>query len=287
MKDRLPRRAKSAPDGRVAVVTGATRGLGRGIAAALGSRGVAVMIAASSGAAAAARALADEVPGGRFEGMDADVRQPDQLAAVAQAATDRLGAIDVWTNNAGLALGRDFERLTSAEMQKMLEINVLGVANGCRAAVDAMRPRGGAIYNLYGAGSDGKPVPGMIGYATTKRAVQFFTQSLATELADTGVIVAGLSPGLVMTEGFFREHARTPAAARTQREAMVNIIGDHVETLAAWAARIILTNQANGREFAWLNPSKLRRRREASPPRDILSRYRDANGELPQPTSDA
>ena len=286
-RDGSARRAKAAPDGRVAVVTGATRGLGRAIAAALGQRGLAVMIAAPADAAAAAGALAAEVPAGRFEGVDADVRDPAQLAAVAQAATDRLGPIDFWINNAGLALGRNFASLTSAEMRQMLEINVLGVTNGCRAAIDAMGARGGAIYNLYGAGSDGKPVPGMIGYATTKRAVQFFTQSLAGELAGSSVIVAGLSPGLVMTEGFFREHSRTPAAVRAQREAVVNLIGDHVETLAAWAARIILTNQVNGREFAWLNRAKLRRRGQASPPRDILSRYRDANGELPQPNSDA
>jgi NAD(P)-dependent dehydrogenase (short-subunit alcohol dehydrogenase family) len=243
---------------------------------------MAVMIAAPCHAQVVADELSADVPQGRFTGFDCDVRDLAQVQAVADAARERLGPVDFWINNAGLALGRDFSDLTSNDMRSMLEINVLGTMHGCRAAIEAMATRGGAIYNVYGAGSDGKRVPGMIGYATTKRAVQFFTQSLASELADAGVIVAGLSPGLVMTEGFFREHARTPAETRAQREAFVNIIGDHVETLSNWAARIITTNREQGREFAWLSPAKIRRR-QAAPARDILSRYRDADGRLPVP----
>ena len=267
----------------VAVVTGATCGLGRGIAAALGKQGIAVMVAAPAGAQPAAEEMAAGFGQGAFAGTDCDVRDLAQMKALASAAQKQFGRIDYWINNAGLALGRTFDTLTSDEMRRMLEINVLGVMHGCRAAIDAMAETGGAIYNMYGAGSDGTPVPGMIGYATTKRAVQFFTQSLARELDGSEVIVAGLSPGLVMTEGFFREHSRIPAEARAEREAIVNLIGDHVETVANWAARIIATNRENGREFAWLNPAKIRRRRAVSPPRDILSRYRDAHGRLPAP----
>jgi hypothetical protein len=86
-----------------------------------------------------------------------------------------------------------------------------------------------------------------------------------------------------MTEGFFREHARASDAVKAQREKIVNIIGDSVETVSNWAARIITTNQMNGREFRWLNPGKITRRAQASPARDLLSRYRDAEGFLPRP----
>jgi NAD(P)-dependent dehydrogenase (short-subunit alcohol dehydrogenase family) len=152
--------------------------------------------------------------------------------------------------------------------------------NGCQQAARAMAGRPGAIYNLYGAGSDGRPVPGMIGYATTKRAVQFYTQALAAELEGSPLIVGGLSPGLVLTEGFFREHAKVPASARPAREAVVNILGDEVATLARWVVRIVLSNRDTGREFTWLTARKLRMRRSAIPPRDVLAPYRDERGEL-------
>jgi NAD(P)-dependent dehydrogenase (short-subunit alcohol dehydrogenase family) len=271
-------------DGRVAVVTGATRGLGRGIAAALARRGIAVVIAAPLRAEEAATALARELRGGRFAGVACDVRDLASVEAAAAFAVDRFGGVELWINNAGLALGgRTLADLTAEDMQRMVDINILGVMHGCRAALAAMKGRSGAIYNIHGAGSDGKPVPGMIGYGTTKRAVQFFTQALAAEIGGGDIIVGGISPGLVMTEGFFREHARASDAVKAQREKIVNIIGDSVETVSNWAARIITTNQMNGREFRWLNPGKITRRAQASPARDLLSRYRDAEGFLPRP----
>jgi NAD(P)-dependent dehydrogenase (short-subunit alcohol dehydrogenase family) len=146
--------------------------------------------------------------------------------------------------------------------------------NGCQVTLAGFLEQGkpGAIYNILGAGADGKPVARMIGYATTKAAVTFLTRSLAAEVAGGDVVVGGLSPGLVMTEGFLREHAQTPPADRARREAVVNIIGDHPETIGRWAAKIVDHNRVQGRIFTWLTPAKIRRR-AAETGRDVLSGY--------------
>src|SRR3546814_3004143 len=78
----------------------------------------------------------------------------------------------------------------------MLEVNVLGTMHGCQVALQGMRAAGGAIYNVFGAGSDGRPIDHMIGYSTTKRAVQFLTQSLVGEVRGLPVLVGAISPGL-------------------------------------------------------------------------------------------
>ena len=268
---------------RVAVVTGATRGLGYAIALELGKTGHAVMIASPNAADGhrAARSLAAAAPAGRFVAAQCDVRDPGQVDDLWHATSQALGPADVWVNNAGLALtGRSFVDQEPDELGQMVAINLLGVMHGCRTAALGMAGRGGRIYNMHGAGSDGRLVAGMTGYATTKRAVQYFTKAFAAELEGGPVQVAGISPGLVMTEGFFREHARTPVELRTQREAMVNILGDHAETLAQWIAGIVTAKHRNGREFIWLNQAKIARRAGETPARDVLARYRDAGGNI-------
>lgn len=264
--------------GKVAVVTGATRGLGLGIAKALNARGASIAIIDRTGDRGASAALGLE---GEAIGIRCDMASFDEVEQAWAIAIDRFGAVDIWINNAGLALtGSTLETMDPCDFRAMVQSNLIGTMHGCKVALGHMKPRGGAIYNMYGAGSDGVPVPGMIGYGTTKRAVQFFTEALAQEIEGSGVIVCGLSPGLVMTEGFLREHARlTPGPERDAREKYVNLIGDDVETVADWAADIIATNRRNGEAFHWLTPVKLEGRRQG-PPRDILSKYLDRGPSL-------
>lgn len=259
-----------------AIVTGASRGFGFALAAALGGLGWTVFIAApdQSEADVASRRLAAQVPLGRFVALACDVRDAAQVDRLADlAATD--GAIDLWINNAGLALtGQTLKQLAPADFARMIDVNLRGVFHGCRSAARIMAGRGGLIVNIHGAGSDGKPVPGMIGYATTKRAVQFFTKALAAELAGTPLSVIGISPGLVLTEGFYREHAKTAPEALAAREAVVNILADDPVTVAEWAVKMMLGSPRNGREYRWLTPAKIKRRAALRPPRDVLSANR-------------
>lgn len=258
---------------RHAVVTGSTKGIGRGIAEALRARGCRVAITARD--AAESRAVAQAIGGGAI-GVACDVRQRDEVQALFDTAQAAFGGVDLWVNNAGLAMtGTPAVDLPSDDFRRMLEINVLGTLHGCQVALAGMQAAGGgAIYNVFGAGSDGQSVPGMAGYATSKRAVQFLTQSLVEETRGGDVTIAAISPGLVMSDGFLREHARMPAgAARAARERWINVIGDHVETVAGWAVDRFETNRAHGAVFTWLTPEKIAARQRDEPGRDVLSRY--------------
>jgi NADP-dependent 3-hydroxy acid dehydrogenase YdfG len=118
------------------------------------------------------------------------------------------------------------------EFRTMIDVNLVRTLNGCRAAMEGMAERGGAIWNVLGAGWDGIPVPRMNGYATTKAAVTFLTRALAAEAEGSRVRIGAISPGMVLTEGFMREHAKVPAAECAVRDAVVNLLADDVATVA-------------------------------------------------------
>lgn len=260
---------------KTAVVTGSTRGIGRAIAEALIARGINVVISAQDAAEAAAVAAMLSKGEARAIGRACDVRNEAALATLWDAAVAEFGTVDIWINNAGLALsGPSGLTLPPDDMRLMLDINIMGTLLGCQVAMRGMlvSGRSGAIYNVLGAGTDGKIVPRMIGYATSKAATTYLTRSLAAEAEGSAILVAGLSPGLVITEGFLREHAKAPPETLAAREAVVNLIGDHPETIGRWAARIAEENEENGRIFCWLTAEKVRRRRR-NKSRNILDKY--------------
>lgn len=197
-------------DGRVAVVTGAAGGIGRATADLLAARGARVLLtdrgpAVREVAAALGRAAV---------GIEHDVTDLEATRGVVATALDRFDRLDVWVNNAGLdrpALFRD----TEPELWRLLiDVNYVGVLNGCRAALDALAaaPDGGAIVSIASetarTGGWGEAV-----YAGAKAAVVGFTKSLAREVAREGIRVNCVSPSVTETafEQGLREH---PVGAR-------------------------------------------------------------------------
>jgi NAD(P)-dependent dehydrogenase (short-subunit alcohol dehydrogenase family) len=262
---------------KTAVVTGSSQGLGEAIAQALLERGINVVVCGPSLAAcrAAIRGFTANSGAARAFAISCDIRSLRSLKRLRRLAEAEFGAIDLWVNNAGIALtGNNLADLPEDEWRKMVDVNLTGTLLACQVAIQALKDRGGAIYNILGAGADGVPVPRMGGYATTKAGLTFLTRSLAQELSGSQTIVSGLSPGLVITRGFLREHAKLAEAKREEREKVVNLIADHPHTVARWAAKIIDTNRNNERIFSWLTPAKIQRRRQLKRPRNILSRYR-------------
>ncbi len=268
------------PSRKTAVITGSTRGIGRALAQALLARGINVVI--SSTKADEARAVATQLgqdakagarAGASTLGLGCDVTRAEDVNALWAQTCVHMGGVDIWINNAGLALGGGLMQLSDDDWRTMLDINVMGVVHGCRTAVRgfAQAERAGAIYTLLGAGADGTILPQMSGYAASKVAVTYLMTCLAEEVRDSPVLTGSLSPGLVITEGFLREN-RKAGGMSPERRAQVDLIADHPHTVGAWAARIVDTNTEHGRTFAWLTARKIRDRARR-PARDILLAY--------------
>jgi NAD(P)-dependent dehydrogenase (short-subunit alcohol dehydrogenase family) len=187
--------------GRVAIVTGASRGLGRAIAAGFVAAGADVLLTARDDDAL--RAAADEVRAsgpGRVRTMAGDASDPEAARAAVLRAEDELGAVTVLVNNAGVygPIG-PVEDNDWAEWTQALAVNLLGTVAFCRAVVPGMRRRGyGKIVNLSGGGATA-PLPRFSAYAASKAAVVRFTETLAEELADCRVDVNAIAPGALNT----------------------------------------------------------------------------------------
>ena len=182
---------------KIAVVTGAGRGLGREIALGLGRKGFAVLVTDIDEASAAETA---EAVGGGAWSMAQDVRDPESHRSVAQAANER-GSLELWVNNAGvLYAGSAWEHDDDA-VRQMIEVNVIGMTWGCRAAVDAMRAGGGQIINIASMSSI-FPAPGLSVYGATKHAALGLTVSLAGDLdrASIPIEVSAVCPHAINTD---------------------------------------------------------------------------------------
>ncbi len=191
--------------GSVAVVTGGASGIGRAISAELRRAGAIVVVADNRAAAEAAGALNAGEPGlPEAIGVEVDVSSEDEVAAMADHVTGRLGGVDVLVNNAALfaeTTGGPFESIPLEEWHRVLEVNVIGIALCARAVVGSMRSRGGgAILNLA-SGTVFKGVPGRLHYIASKGAVVALTRSLARELGPDNIRVNALAPGFTLSDG--------------------------------------------------------------------------------------
>jgi short-subunit dehydrogenase len=184
----------TSPCGTAAVVTGAARGIGRAIARRLAARGHRVLVTDLDAAAVAA--AAEELGA---VGVVADARLAADHRRVAEAAAE-LGPVAVWVNNAGVLRAGSAWELGDDDVEVSVAANLTGVVHGSRAAVAAMRERGGHLLNIASLSGVG-PVPGLSVYAATKAGVLNFTTSLQGELDHAGVPV--------------RAHALCPHAAET------------------------------------------------------------------------
>ena len=184
-------------DGRCCLVTGGSRGLGRAIALALAAEGAKVLV---TGRDAAALASARESSGGRIETHTTDLSEIEAVAALPDTTAERLGALDVLVNCAGVAQAMPFVEQTAHSWQEAVAVNVLAPAVLTRAAAHYLSATGGGkVINVASVGGlRGKA--GLVAYGTAKGALIAFTRALAVEWAPRDVQVNAIAPGAFATD---------------------------------------------------------------------------------------
>jgi 3-oxoacyl-[acyl-carrier protein] reductase len=187
-------------DGKIALVTGGSRGIGAAIARRLAADGARVAITYTKGADAAASVVATiERMGGKAVAIQADAVDALAVKAAVEKAVSTFGGLDILVNNAGTGFPNRFEDATPEELDRVIDINIRGTFRTTQAALKHMN-NGGRIIMIGSCVGERVMTPGLVPYAATKGAVKMFAQGLAREVGDRGITVNNIQPGPIDTE---------------------------------------------------------------------------------------
>lgn len=188
-------------DGKVAIITGASKGIGKAIAIRYAEEGATVVLASRSEDLLASIASAIGDAGGRALALTVDVRRPESLEAVVKKTVSEFGRLDIMMNNAGISMAHPSEDLKPEDWQRALETDLFGVFYGCQSAARQMlrQETGGCIINIssmYGIVA----APMRAAYCASKAGANMLTKLLASEWAGKNIRVNAIAPGYIRTE---------------------------------------------------------------------------------------
>ena len=231
--------------GKVAVVTGASKGIGAAIAKELATQGAAVVVNYSSSKEGAERVVSEiSKQGGKAVAVQANVARPADIERLFAETTQAFGRVDVLVNNAGIYEFAPLEDVTPEHFHKQFDLNVLGLVLASQAAAKHFGPGGGSIVNISSVAATLAP-PNTSVYSATKAAVNAITRSLAQELGSRKIRVNAVNPGMVETEGThsagiteseFRKatEAQTPLGRISQPQDIAPAVAFLASDDAAW-----------------------------------------------------
>ncbi len=201
--------------GKVALVTGASKGIGAGIARELAARGAAVAVNYSGSKAAAEEVVAEiKKAGGKAIAVQANLANPESIGPLIETVAKQLGPINVLVNNAGVYEFAPLEAVTPDHFHKQFNVNVLGLLLTTQAALKHFDPKGGSVVNIGSVAASG--IGSASVYSATKGALDSITVALSQELGPKKIRVNSLNPGMVETEGV---HAAGLAGGDFQKDA--------------------------------------------------------------------
>jgi 3-oxoacyl-[acyl-carrier protein] reductase len=187
-------------EGKIALVTGGSRGIGAAIAKRLAGDGATVAITYTKGGDAAALVVEEiERAGGNATAIQADSTDAAAVNAAVEKVAKTFGQIDVLVNNAGTAIPKSFEETTLEELDHMISLNLRGAFVATQAALKHMKS-GGRIIMIGSCVGERMMTPGLVAYSATKGAVKMFTQGLSREVGGRGITVNNIQPGPIDTD---------------------------------------------------------------------------------------
>jgi 3-oxoacyl-[acyl-carrier protein] reductase len=187
-------------EGKVALITGGSRGIGAGIAKRLAADGANVAITYTKGADAAATVVKEiERGGGKALAIQADATDAGAMNAAVEKTAATFGRIDILVNNAGTAIPKPFEETSLEDIDHMFSVNVRGALVATQAALKHMK-NGGRIIMIGSCVGERMMTPGLVAYSATKGAIKMFTQGLSREVGGRGITVNNIQPGPIDTD---------------------------------------------------------------------------------------
>jgi len=222
------------------IITGGTRGIGAGLVKDFLKLGWNVSYSGTSDSSvekSLALLSADFKPG-PIRAFKSDVLIEEDLKSLWDNTINAFGQVYIWVNNAGIVNEQvPFHKIPVEIFMETIDTNLKGLMLATHIAYNRMLDQGfGAIYNMEGLGSDGRTVPGLIPYETSKRAVRYFTDGFAKEVKDGKVIVGTVSPGMVLTDVLLDPLRKNPSDKK-RTIGIYNILADEVETVTPFLAK--------------------------------------------------
>ncbi|MDE3091147.1 MAG: SDR family oxidoreductase [Chloroflexota bacterium] len=238
----------------VVVITGSSRWFGKAMAIEFQRAGACVVVSSRDADAVKATVSALPQPANAL-GAACDVRDLNQVGALADVAVARFGQIDIWINNAGISPGwGKTTDIDPARWRESFETNFLRAYHGCRVALEKMLPRKtGQIINVLGAGAE-KRAPNQSAYGTSKTAIARLTETLAKEYADSGVSITSIMPGMIWTEMLTGAEGVDEPRMRARFEWAMRVFGNPPEVPARFVVALAQRGGESGRMYKVLSP---------------------------------